>query len=193
MRVPNERPNADTTKVTVRLPEGLFFVSFEVKPGWKRTIRMEKLSEPVEFFGEEVEERVAEVSWEGGKIAPGEFDEFGISFRVPENGERLLLPALQTYSNGEVARWIAPDPEADTPAPAVEVVPAADEQAGSAAEPTTTEESTEAVEAAGAAAPETGSDDGDGRATAALVLGIGALVLGALALRVALLRRPGGA
>ncbi len=33
VRVPNERPNADTTKVTVRLPEGLFFVNFEVKPG----------------------------------------------------------------------------------------------------------------------------------------------------------------
>ena len=37
VRVPNERPNAATTKVVVRLPQGLFFVSFQPKPGWKRT------------------------------------------------------------------------------------------------------------------------------------------------------------
>ena len=36
IRVPNERANADTTKVTLRLPQGLFFVNFQPKPGWRR-------------------------------------------------------------------------------------------------------------------------------------------------------------
>ena len=38
---------------------------------------MEKLDPPVELEGEMQTERVATVTWEGGKIAPGEFDEFG--------------------------------------------------------------------------------------------------------------------
>ncbi len=84
IRVPTERPNASTTKIVVQLPKGLFFVSFQPKPGWKRTVTMEKLNPPVELFGEKQTERVATVTWEGGKIAPGEFDEFGLSAKVPE-------------------------------------------------------------------------------------------------------------
>ena len=88
IRVPNERPSADTTKVVLQLPEGLFFVSFQPKPGWKRTVTMEKLDPPVDVFGEKQTERVATVTWEGGTIAPGEFDEFGMSVKVPARRRR---------------------------------------------------------------------------------------------------------
>ncbi len=115
VRVPNERPNADTTKVEVQFPDGLFFVSFQPKDGWKRTVKMKKLAEPVELFGQEFTEAVDTVTWSGSTIKPGEFEEFGFSARLPEQPGTLRFPALQTYSGGEVVRWIGP-PESEEPA-----------------------------------------------------------------------------
>jgi uncharacterized protein YcnI len=194
VRVPNERAKANTTEVTVQFPEGLTFVSFQPKQGWKRTVEIEQLDEPIEVFGEEVTERIASVTWKGGVIRPGEFDEFGVSFRVPETpGESLLFPSLQTYSNGEVVRWVDPDPEGETPAPQVAVLPPAEEEEAAAGE-TTTEEAagtgetgTEEIEAAPAT---TAAEDDDSTATVAIILAIAGLVAGLIALAVALFRKP---
>lgn len=177
IRVPSEQPDAATTKVTIRLPEGLFFVSFQPKPGWNRSVTMQKLTPPATVFGEKVTDRVATVTWEGGQIAPGEFDEFGMSAKVPNApGQTLAFPAVQTYSSGEVVRWIGP-PDSDEPAPRVTLGPA-DADGGS----------TQSAAAPAAAAEE--SDGGERRATLALVLGILGLVAGLAGLGVALARRP---
>lgn len=195
IRVPNERDNAGTTEITVQLPEGLAFVSFQQIEGWKRTVEMETLDEPMEVFGEEVTERIASVTWKGGEIGPGEFQEFGISFLVPETpGESLLFPALQTYSNGEVVRWIDPDPEADTPAPQLTVLEPAEEEEEAAPADTTTEEAAaeeEATTEETAAVPAVSSDDDDdSMSTVALIFGIAGLAAGLLALGVAFFRKP---
>ena len=174
IRVPTERPNADTTKVVLQLPQGLFFVSFQPKPGWERTITMEKLDPPVDVFGEMQTERVATVTWEGGKIAPGEFDEFGMSAKMPSEQTTLVFPAIQTYSNGEVVRWIGA-PDADTPAPRVAVTAPVEEAAPAATETT--------------AAEETADDDSDLDGLA-LGFGIAGLVAGVAALALTLLRKP---
>ncbi len=179
VRVPNERPNAGTTKVVLQLPEGLFFVSFQPKPGWKRTITMEKLDPPVELFGETYSERVATVAWEGGTIAPGEFDEFGMSAKVPAEVGTLTFPATQTYSNGEVVRWIGAA-DADTPAPRVELTAAAEEETATPAPAETT----------AAAEPEDDESDSD---ALALAFGIAGLVAGVAAIVLTLVRRPKGA
>jgi uncharacterized protein YcnI len=165
IRVPNERDNASTTKLAVKLPKGLVEVSFQPKPGWKRSVTMEKLAEPVTVEGETVSEQVGTVTWQGGKIAPGEFDEFGLSAKVPdEPGAKLTFPAVQTYSNGEVVRWIGA-PDADEPAPQV------------------------TLEAA-PATPEATSDGSDNsRVNLALGLGIAGLAVGLVALAVTFLRR----
>ena len=170
VRVPNERPTADTIGVTVRLPQGLTDVSFQAKPGWRRTVTMQKLAKPITVEGEQVTERVATVSWSGGTIAPGEFDEFGISAHVPNTpGRVLVFPALQTYTGGEVVRWIG-SPDADEPAPRVQVTAAG----GTNAAPTQ-------------AAAEEGAD-GDDRSYLALGLAIAGLAAGVIALGVALFR-----
>lgn len=179
IRVPNERPSADTVKVTLELPKGLFFVSFQPKPGWTRTVTMETLDPPAEVFGEQVTERVATVTWEGGSIAPGEFDEFGMSAKVPDaQGTQLVFPSVQTYSNDEVVRWIGP-PNADEPAPRV-TLGAKEPEAGAAAA---------AAEETAAAASEEADDDSSGRANLALGFGIAGLVAGLAGLGAALLRR----
>jgi periplasmic copper chaperone A len=173
IRVPTERPNAATTKVSMKLPEGVFFVSFQPKPGWKREVKMAKLDEPVEVSGDEVTERVDTVTWTGGRIKPGEFDEFGMSLRMPEQeGQELAFPTVQTYSSGEVVRWIG-EADSEEPAPRVKVLAAAAEEDASAA---ATPEATPA--------PAAQEDDGgsDTLAVAALVVGAAGLVAGIAAL-----------
>jgi uncharacterized protein YcnI len=184
VRVPNERPNADTTEVTVQFPESVISASFQPVPGWERTVEMVALDEPIEEEGEDpITERIGSVTWSGGTIAPGEFQEFGVSFQVPETpGENLVFPSLQTYSNGELVRWIGP-PDADAPAPMVTVLaPAEEEESGGT--PTAEEE-----EAAPAASGSEGDDD-SGLATVALILGIAGLAAGLAALAFIFLRTP---
>jgi uncharacterized protein YcnI len=177
VRVPSERPSADTTKIVLKLPLGLDFVSFQPKPGWTRSVTMAKLAKPVtDDEGETVTERIATVTWEGGKIGPGEFDEFGISAHVPAKQGTLVFQALQTYSNGEVVRWIGA-PDSDTPAPRVTVTPKVSEASA-----------TSATVAASA-----GSSEGGGRDGLTLGLAIAGLVAGLAALAIALIRRPRGA
>jgi uncharacterized protein YcnI len=169
VRVPTER-DADTTEVSMQLPEGLFFVSFQPKDGWTREVKMETLDPPVELFGNEYTERVAEVTWSGGKIGPGEFDEFGMSARMPdaEAGTELVFPAVQTYSTGEVVRWIG-EADAETPAPRVTVLAAPEE---------------------GEEAASGESDDSNTIEYVALGVGIVALVAALAALGVGLRRKP---
>jgi periplasmic copper chaperone A len=144
---------------------------------------MARLAEPIEEEGEEsITQRIASVTWTCPGIAPDEFEEFGVSFQVPETpGEDLLFPSLQTYSNGEVVRWIAPDPEADTPAPRIAVLPPEEEE--EAAEPA-------AAEAQAPASPAATEDDqARSRANLALGLGIAGLVAGLIALGLSIFRR----
>jgi len=121
VRVPNETPDAATTKIEVQFPETVTNVSFQPKDGWDRTVKMKTLDEPIEVFGEEVTEAVDSVTWTGGSIESGEFDEFGFSIRTPDDPGALEFPALQTYQGGEVVRWIGPA-DADAPAAIVNVI-----------------------------------------------------------------------
>ena len=174
IRVPNERPTAATVKLTIRLPAGLTFVGFQSKPGWKRTVTMAKLAQPVTIEGERVTERIATVTWSGGSIGPGEFDEFGMSAHVPKRpGSALVFPALQTYDNGETVRWIG-GPDADEPAPRVTL--------------TASEESSEQPAAAAVESP-SADDEEDDRDGLTLGLAIVGLVVGLIALGAALIRK----
>jgi uncharacterized protein YcnI len=187
VRVPNERDDADTTRVTVRLPENVVSASFQPVEGWRRTVEMEQLDEPIEEEGEEpITERLATVTWSGGRIRPGEFQEFGVSFQVPEDavGRSLAFPAIQRYSDGEVVRWIGAE-DADEPAPQIEVLAAAEEEGEAAATP----EATPSPEATPAAGEGGSDDDATSRANLALGVGVAGLLAGLGALGLTLMRR----
>src|SRR4029453_5128115 len=78
-------------------------------PGWTATTEMRTLDEPVDAFGEQVTEVVSKITWTGGGLHPGEFQEFDVSLgRMPEEGDTLAFPSIQTYSSGEIVRWIDP-------------------------------------------------------------------------------------
>ncbi len=181
VRVPNERDDANTTKVRLDFPDNLIFVSFQPKEGWDYKVRMKTLDEPIEAFGAEITEVVDTVTWSGGAIAPHEFDEFGFSARVPEEEGAVEFAAFQTYSNGEVVEWTG-DPDSEEPAALVSVVDlGAEEGQGELAVLADVKEQVEAMDHTAASADE-GSDLG-------VILGGAGTGLGAIALLVALTRK----
>jgi periplasmic copper chaperone A len=133
-RVPNESDSADTTKLEVKLPTDTPFASVSTKPmpGWTVEADPVKLEEPVESHGVEVTEAVTTVIWtaeRGAALPPEQFAEFEISVGpFPEHVESMSFPTIQTYSDGEVARWTQPVREGvaepEHPAPTLQIASA---------------------------------------------------------------------
>jgi uncharacterized protein YcnI len=176
VRVPNETDNTNTTKIDIKFPPGFVQVSYEPKPGWSFTVQTRKLAKPVQTDDGPVTEELGRLTITGtgkglGAIAPGQFMDFPLSVAIPDQaGKKLLFPTLQTYSDGKIVRWIAPNESADTPAPHLDVTAgSAAGHAPASAPPATT--------AKPAAAATTKKDD-----TPSKGLVIVALVLGALGL-----------
>ena len=184
VRVPNERDDADTTKVEVDFPDNLVFVSFQPKEGWDYKVKMKTLDEPIEAFGAEITEVVDTVTWSGGSIAPHEFDEFGFSTRVPEEEGPIEFAAFQTYSNGDVVEWTG-TPDSEEPATVVNVVDlGVEEGQGQLAVLADVRERVEGMEHV--AAPGDAAEDDD---NLGLILGAVGTGLALLALIVALTRK----
>jgi uncharacterized protein len=178
VRVPNERDNASTVKVDVKLPPGFVSASWEALPGWTVRAVKQKLSKPIQTDDGPIDEQIAEIVWTASSakagIAPGEYRDFPLSVLIPgKAGQTLTFKALQTYSNGQVARWIGA-PSADQPAPQLKLT-GADAAAGGSAQ------STPASTPAPAAAA-TADNDSNGLSVVALVLGALGLLVGIAAL-----------
>lgn len=127
-RVPNERDDASTTKLEVAFPAGadIEFVSVKPVPGWTFTV---------------AKEPTTTIVWSGGKIGPGEFQEFDVSVGpLPDKKDSLTFKALQTYDSGEVVRWIdiqKGEEEPEHPAPVLTLTAAtSDHHAASSDEET---------------------------------------------------------
>lgn len=143
VRVPNERPDASTVEVTLSLPEDhpIESVSVQPVPGWTYVVARTQLAEPlVDEDGNRTAEVVSAVTWratEGSAAKPGEFIQFPVSLGpLPEDADRLVFKATQTYGSSEVVRWIEEagedGAEPEHPAPVVALV-AGDERTPAAA------------------------------------------------------------
>ncbi|MGA8210083.1 MAG: YcnI family protein [Nocardioidaceae bacterium] len=141
LRVPNERDDASTTTLRVTLPadQPLGSVQTTPVPGWKVTTSSRTLDEPIEWFGEELDTVVSDVTWTatGRGIGPGQFQDFALSLgQLPESGS-MVFNAVQTYSSGERVRWnqVSADPsvEPERPAPTLTLTAPADTAAETAA------------------------------------------------------------
>jgi uncharacterized protein len=180
VRVPNETDDATTTKVVVQFPDGFAGASYQPVDGWTVKVAKGRLATPIQTGDGEVTEGVKTITWTARTtadgIAPGQFRDFPISVQIPgKAGDTLTFKALQTYSDGEVVRWIGA-PDADKPAPQIAVTAAAgDHHAAADPAATATTEQTSAPAPAMADAP---AADGGGSDTLAVV----ALVVGALGL-----------
>jgi periplasmic copper chaperone A len=124
IRVPNERATANTAKVDVQFPSGFYSVDHQAVPGWRVKVIYRKLAKPITVNGQTQGQEVGRVVFTG-KLPPKQFVDLPLSVAVPSRkaGTVLTFKALQTYSNGEIVRWIGP-PGAATPAPQVKIVSA---------------------------------------------------------------------
>ena len=126
--VPNESGTASTVKVEVTFPTDhpIPFVSVQPIPGWTWSAQKTTLAKPVKTDNGTITEAVSTITWSGGTIAPGEFQLFTISAGpLPTNTKSLTFKAVQTYSNGDVVRWIEETPkggpEPEHPAPVLKL------------------------------------------------------------------------
>lgn len=132
-RVPNEEPDAGVVKVEVTFPTDHPVPEARTTPipGWTAQVTTAKLPKPVHQNNSDVTEAVRTITWTaspGIRIAPGEFLRFPVlAGPLPDNAGQLLLPAVQSYSNGDTVTWDAPPAaagavEPEHPAPRLTLV-----------------------------------------------------------------------
>ncbi len=173
-RVPNEKADASTVRLEVVFPENAPLASVSVRPlaGWTAQVQRRTLDTPVAgpqgVMLSDVVDRVVWTASAGAEIAPGQFQEFEVSAGPLPEVDKMILKALQGYSDGETVAWIdepAPGVELEHPAPILTLLPKAGATPAAAGD----------------------SSGGDGAALgfgiAGAVLGLGGLILGLLGYR----------
>ncbi len=173
--VPNERSDAATARVALRIPAEFQQVRPVTARGW-RVARSRDGDATV-------------LTWSGGRITGTGRVEHSFRAIAPPAGS-YTIPAAQTYDDGQVVRWIG-GPDAEFPAPVVTI---GDDGAVLAPAPAHT------LPAAPASAGEEGTaetapangDDGNGAPIAAIAGGAAGVVIVGAVVGVIVRRRRGG-
>lgn len=100
--VPGETASG-TSKVEMKVPAEVYPFAFEETPGWKRKL-VEKPNGLID-----------RIVWTG-KATPDGLVRFTFLAGTPENPGPIRWAAIQTYANGQEARWIGA-PDSENPAP----------------------------------------------------------------------------
>ncbi|GGZ69055.1 YcnI family protein [Streptomyces subrutilus] len=181
LKVPNERDDASTTQLEVNFPadQPLTSVMPQDVPGWTVKVETSDLAKPLTVHGKQITKAVTKVTWSGGKIESGKFQQFPLSVgKLPEDADQMVLKAIQTYDNGEVVRWIEETKEGaaepQNPAPVLKLTAAtgADHHDAGDASADPAKNGGEAKGGHDEAASDHGSD------TTARALGIAGIVIG---------------
>jgi uncharacterized protein YcnI len=148
-RVPNESDTASTVAIRIQIPAEAAMTSLRTQPvpGWTVTTTTADLAKPVESNGQEIRSYVSVVEFRaaaGGGIGPGQFQEFALSGGPFPDLDQVVLPVVQTYSDGTEAAWIEPTVEGQSepehPAPVLSLT--ADQAASTTAPATATDAAT---------------------------------------------------
>ncbi|MFI9271462.1 YcnI family protein [Kitasatospora sp. NPDC052896] len=141
-RVPNEDDTASTVKVEIDFPTDTPIPSVlaAAVPGWTDQIQTVKLATPIHTDDGDITDAVSQIVWTGGQITPGHYQDFTVDFgALPDGTNQVVFKALQTYSNGNVVRWIDQtkpgQPEPEHPAPVLTLTDPSTATANSAAAP----------------------------------------------------------
>jgi YD repeat-containing protein len=93
VRVPVELEQP-TIRLRVEFPDGVTVSRFQPKPGWQRSVDRDASG------------RITAVTWTGGRIEAGEYDDFELIARTPDQAGKIAFKAYQTYQSGETHEWI---------------------------------------------------------------------------------------
>jgi len=170
-KVPNEESKANTVEIQLQIPTQYPIAQVLAKPvpGWTITEHTVTLAKPLTTDDGTFTSAVDEIDWTGGSIPPGQYQDFQISVDpLPTDTTQLVFKAVQTYSDGDVVRWIdlstSSDSDPEHPAPVLTLTSA------SASSSDTTSSTAAAAPTSKVAATDSSSD----------ALGIAGLVLGAI-------------
>ncbi len=172
---PNEEPPATVTRLQIFFPvppeTPIPTVTVEPKPGWTFHLTNLHLAKPIVTDDGSIAEIVSEIDWKADNaaaaIGANEFGEFTIDADgLPDNSSQVVFKALQTYSNGQIVRWIDP------------VTPGQDEPA----HPTPILQLTNPNASTGAATRTAATVTSSAKDNSARVLAIAALIVGVMAL-----------
>ncbi|MFD9462999.1 YcnI family protein [Streptomyces sp. NPDC060027] len=189
-RVPNEEDTASTTKVQVFLPTDHPVLGVLVTPqaGWTAKVTTIKLKKPIKTDDGTITDAVSEITWTGGRIRHGEFQDFDVAFgQLPDDTDQLSFKTLQTYSDGNVARWIeeakkgGEEPENPAPVLTLTAKGAAEESSDGAAGSDASSSSSASSSSEGSEGEESTASDKSSDSTAR-ALGTAGLVVGVLGL-----------
>ncbi|MFE9428778.1 YcnI family protein [Kitasatospora sp. NPDC006697] len=189
-RVPDESDTASTVKLEVSLPTDhpIASVSTQPLPGWTVQVDKSQLPNPIKTDDGSITTAVSKITWTAdatGKIGPGQFQEFKVSFGpLPGDTDQLVFKALQTKDDGTVVRWIDEakegQPEPAHPAPVLKLTKAA-----ATASPGPAGQVTASQDGAAAGTASAKSDDSTARTlgVVGIVVGVIGAGLGVLGLR----------
>ncbi|HEY1569981.1 MAG TPA: YcnI family protein [Pseudonocardiaceae bacterium] len=184
-RVPDEEDTAHTTKVQVNFSATAPVPDAQIKPvdGWTATVTMMNLPKPVNTNKETLTTAVRSITWtapRGQGIAPGQFQEFPIVVEGLPDIDTMVMPAVQTYDNGDIVQWnqltVAGKAEPEHPAPHLTLAAAGD--------------TATAADTAAVIPPAASSSDGTARWLAGIGIVLAAVAFG-FGLGAFLRRRPG--
>ncbi|MEC0274922.1 MULTISPECIES: YcnI family copper-binding membrane protein [Peribacillus] len=173
IKVPVEKETA-TTKVTLKVPEGVTFESYQPVPGWKVTTEGDK------------DGHVKMVTWAATDkgIAAGQFQQFSFVAQNPKGETKVAWDAFQYYEDGEIVEWSGEE-GSDLPHSVTEITVAPKADAGPAdhghEDEADTNDSTTPDNSKDAATTE-----GDGNQTLIITLAVISLILSIVALVAAL-------
>lgn len=191
-KVPNEESTATTTALQLQIPTDHPIAQVLPRdiPGWTITVKTTTLATPLKTDDGTFTSVVSEIDWTGGHIPVGRYQDFDVSVDpLPSNAGQLVFKAVQTYSNGDVVRWIdltqpgQPDP--DHPAPVLTLLAASSDSAAGSGSNTPAANATTAAAAAQSTSSSSGSDNG----TVGIWLGALGLAAGLAALALTLVSR----
>ncbi|MHA7666538.1 YcnI family protein [Mycolicibacterium sp. HS_4_1] len=134
-RVPTESATASTTGLVVTLPADhpIISVTAQDKPGWIVTVTHKTLPTPQkDDDGNKVSDYIATVEWKAAPghpgIAPNLFDTFSLAAGPLPKAPSIIMPTVQTYSDGTVVNWnettTAGGAEPEHPAPVLSLTSA---------------------------------------------------------------------
>lgn len=117
-----------TNAITVLLPEAVTGAKPMPKAGWIISTVDAKLNAPVVSHGVTITSAVREVSWKGGPLPDGQYDEFSMQVKLPDAAGKYYFTVTQACDKGR-AEWsevtAAPGAKMKFPAPVLDVKPAA--------------------------------------------------------------------
>lgn len=105
LRVPHGCNGKPTTAVRITLPEGPLSLKPQAKAGWQVDIQTTRLDRPVDVgHGQTVDTRVSQIRWHGGQLPDSQFDDFGLTMKLPARPGDLWLQVVQECDGAEL-RW----------------------------------------------------------------------------------------